>query len=142
MPPKDLLELARTCASEFGLDQPLVCALIEEESSWNPFAIRYEPEFRVRYVTKLNLPPTEEFARSFSWGLMQVMGQVAREHGFEGSSLAELCTPDVGLKFGCITLIGKLRVAGGDLLAGLALWNGGGNPDYPRKILSKLQKYR
>jgi soluble lytic murein transglycosylase-like protein len=139
---KELLAFAHTSAIEFSLDPALVCAVIEEESSWNPFAIRYEPEFRERYVTKLNLPLTEELARSFSWGLMQIMGQVAREHGFEGNSLAELCTPNLGLKFGCITLTDKLRLANRDLITALALWNGGGDPDYPTRVLCKIRNYR
>jgi len=142
MASQQILDLARSSAVGFSLDPALVCAVIDEESSWSPFAIRYEPEFRARYVAKLNLPATEEFARSCSWGLMQVMGQVAREQGFEGSSLAELCTPDVGLKFGCITLADKLRLANLDLFSALALWNGGGDPNYPNRVLAKLKKYQ
>ncbi len=142
MPLEQMLELARASALGFSLDPALVCAVIDEESSWDPFAIRYEPEFRARYVVKLNLPATEEFARSCSWGLMQVMGQVAREHGFKGDSLAELCMPDVGLRFGCITLADKLCVADRDLFTALALWNGGGDPSYPRRVLTKLKNYQ
>ena len=74
----EIVALARTTASAHGLDPALVCEVVEQESAWDADAIRYEPAFRTRYVAPLELPPTEEIARSISWGLMQVMGQVAR----------------------------------------------------------------
>ena len=74
-----LIALARAAAAQHSLDAALICAIVEQESAWDPHAIRYEPAFRSRYVAPLGLPPTEEVARSISWGLMQVMGQVARE---------------------------------------------------------------
>ena len=78
-------------------------------------------------------PPaeTESRMRAFSWGLMQVMGQVAREHGFSGRSLAQLCEPATGLEIGCRVLAAKLAAAEGNVTRALLLWNGGGNRDYP-----------
>ncbi|MBZ5501033.1 MAG: transglycosylase SLT domain-containing protein [Acidobacteriia bacterium] len=99
--PADLLALARAAAARHSLDPALVCAVVEQESSWDAHAIRYEPAFRARYVAPLALPPTEEIARSISWGLLQVMGQVAREHGFRGKFLSALCDPATGLDIGC-----------------------------------------
>jgi soluble lytic murein transglycosylase-like protein len=119
----------------------LVCAVIEQESAWNQYAIRYEPEFRERYVVPLALPPTEEIARSTSWGLMQVMGQVAREHGFKGASLAELCSVAVGLDVGCAVLAAKLSVVGDDVSKGLARWNGGAHVEYASEVLARRPKY-
>ena len=84
-------------------------------------AIRYEPGFRARYVTPLEFNPTEEIARSISWGLMQVMGQVAREHEFQRPFLSALCDPSAGLTFGCIVLAAKITAASGDAPRGLAL---------------------
>jgi soluble lytic murein transglycosylase-like protein len=82
----ELISLARAAALAHSLDPALVCAVCEQESAWNPWAIRYEPGFLARYVAPLftagKISATEAYARSFSWGLMQVMGQVAREHGF------------------------------------------------------------
>ena len=100
-PPADLVALARTIALQHFLDPALVCAVVEQESAWDAHAIRYEPAFRTRYVALLGLPPTEEIARSISWGLMQVMGQVAREHGFTGQFLSALCEPAAGIAIGC-----------------------------------------
>jgi len=128
----ELLELARAAASKHALDfsfiassvnysgAALVCAVVEQESAWDTHAIRYEPGFRTRYVAPLGLPPTEEIARSISWGLMQVMGQVAREHGFSGKFLSELCEPATGLDVGCTVLASKLAAAGAQFAASRA----------------------
>jgi soluble lytic murein transglycosylase-like protein len=103
--------------------------------------MRYEPEFRDRYIAALGLLPTEEIARSTSWGLMQVMGQVAREHGFKNEFLAELCEPAVGLEMGCLVLARKLTSTAGDLTRGLLLWNGGANPSYAEEVLNRVSHY-
>src|SRR5580658_6313486 len=111
MPPSpDLIALAHAAALRHSLDPALVCAVVEQESSWDAHAIRYEPGFRTRYVAPLGLPPTEEVARSISWGLMQVMGQVAREHGFGGKFLSALCEPEAGLETGCSVLAAKIEI--------------------------------
>jgi Transglycosylase SLT domain len=146
MPTPELIALARAAAANHALDSALsassqeglpgprqgepgrivctgtalVCAIIEQESAWNPHAIRYEPGFRTRYVAPLGLPPTEEIARSISWGLMQVMGQVAREHGFTGKFLSALCDPVVGLDIGCAALASKIAIASSSRVGGSA----------------------
>lgn len=140
-PPK-LIALARATAAKHALDPALVCAVVEQESSWEPSAMRYEPAFRARYVAPLGLPPTEAIARSISWGLMQVMGQVAREHGFAGRFLSALCEPAAGLDAGCTVLAAKRRAAAGHLPVALQLWNGGGNPDYAAEVLARVARYQ
>jgi soluble lytic murein transglycosylase-like protein len=140
-PATELIELARQTAIRHRLAPELVCAVVEQESSWNPCAIRYEPEFRDRYVTALGLPPTEEISRSTSWGLMQVMGQVAREYGFKAKFLAELCVPVEGLDVGCTVLAAKLSAAGGDAAQSLLLWNGGGDRSYADRVLNRMASY-
>jgi soluble lytic murein transglycosylase-like protein len=143
MPPSsDLLALARSTAAHHALDSALVCAIVEQESAWDAHAIRYEPAFRSRYVAPLGLPPTEEVARSISWGLMQVMGQVAREHGFDGKFLSTLCDPATGLDIGCTVLAAKLFAAAANVARTLELWNGGANPDYAPQILARMARYR
>ncbi len=142
-----LIALARQKAAGHQLYPALVCAVCEQESAWNPWAIRYEPAFYERYVAPLwergAIPTrTEATARAFSWGLMQVMGQVAREAGFAGSSLAELCDSAVGLEVGCRVLARKLAAAEGNVPRALLLWNGGGNPAYPQQVLDRAEKYR
>lgn len=141
MPTDALIALARAAAANHSLDAALVCAVVEQESAWDAHAMRYEPVFRTRYVAPLGLPPTEEIARSISWGLMQVMGQVAREHGFHEKFLSALCDPAAGLDVGCAVLAAKLSAASGDVPRALALWNGGANPDYAAQVLARLNAY-
>ncbi len=121
MPPTTLIALARRIAGAHALDPVLVCAVIEQESSWNPYAIRYEAAFFGRYVAPLytnnKITASEAWARGFSWGLMQVMGQVAREHGFapaEHPFLSELCDPEQGINVGCRVLSAKFALAAND----------------------------
>lgn len=158
-----LIALARTIAERYSLDAALVCAIAEQESSWEAHALRYEPAFRMRYVAPLGLPPTEEIARSISWGLMQVMGQVAREHGFTGKFLSALCEPSCGIEIGCAVFAAKIAEAARALAASrdtdgiglrepvlaneiatraLELWNGGGNPDYAAQVLARVAHYK
>lgn len=144
-----LVELARAVAGRFGVNAELVCAIVEQESAWDPTAIRYEAGFFARYVAPLNasgqLRPTGETearSRAFSWGLMQVMGQCARELGFERTYLSALCEPEVGLEFGCRLLVKKLGIAGGDLARALQLWNGGADLEYADGVLNRMEKYK
>jgi soluble lytic murein transglycosylase-like protein len=176
-PDSQLVSLARAAAAAHNLYPELICAICEQESAWNPWAIRYEPAFYEKYIRplvdssqlthsrstsvghseeavprptrNLNLcvPPgvtlaTESRARAFSWGLMQVMGQVAREHNFAGASLAQLCDPAVGLDVGCRVFAAKLAAAEGNVTRALLLWNGGANREYPVEVLARADKYR
>src|SRR5271155_45485 len=103
--PAHLVGMARRAAFQQSLDGALVCAVVEQESAWNPWAMRYEPAFFAKYVAKLytnnKIGASEAYARGFSWGLMQVMGQVARESGFDGTFLSALCDAEQGLAVGC-----------------------------------------
>jgi len=141
----EIIELARHIASEHGLEPALVCAVIEQESAWNPWAVRYEPGFLSRYVAPLytagKLSATEAYTRAMSWGLMQIMGQAARECGFEEPSLAELCDPAAGVEWGCRLLAKRVARAKGDVAAALLAWNGGANPNYPAEVLARTRNY-
>ena len=136
--------LAALYGKKFGLDTALLAALVEHESSWNPWAIRYEPAFFARYILPLlqseTVRDTEARARAFSWGLMQIMGQTARELGFAGD-LASLCDPDVGLTWGCKKLQQCMDAHVGDLDAALLKYNGGGDPSYPIAVRNLMAKY-
>lgn len=134
-------EFAATFAAKYGLDAALICAVCEQESGWNPWAMRYEPAFYERYIVPLLLKDgTEAHARSTSYGLMQIMGQVAREHGFSGKFLSELCDPDVGVDFGCKKL--QKCLAGRSVEDALLAYNGGGYADYGKQVLSRVTKYQ
>jgi soluble lytic murein transglycosylase-like protein len=143
-----LITIAQAIASRHALDPSLVCAIIEQESGWNPHAIRYELGFFAKYVAPLFTnnkvePPTntEAYSRAISWGLMQVMGQSAREVGFTGQFLSELCDPLVGVEVGCTLFNKKLAFAGGNEHQALQFWNGGTNPNYATEVESRRAKY-
>jgi soluble lytic murein transglycosylase-like protein len=140
--------LAIGAAARHQLDPAIVCAIVEQESAWQPWASRFEPAFFAKYVAPLfaickGEPPTntEAYSRAFSWGLMQVMGQTARERGFTGKFLSELCDPSTGLDAGCELFAHKFALAEGKLERALALWNGGANPEYPAQVLARVANY-
>jgi soluble lytic murein transglycosylase-like protein len=133
--------LARKWATKYGLDTFIVCAVIEQESSWNPWAMRYEPAFLLRYIDPMRLTDdTEAHARATSFGLMQIMGQTAREKGFQPRFLTELCDPDTGVEMGCRKLQECFAVHG-DPETSLLAYNGGGNPDYGKQVLARVAHY-
>jgi soluble lytic murein transglycosylase-like protein len=140
--PPELISLASEAATRHALDPALVCAVIEQESAWDAHAIRYEPGFRALYVSPLRLPPSEEIARSISWGLMQVMGQVARENDFNGRFLSALCDPATGVEVGCRVLGAKLAAVSNDVSRGLQRWNGGANSAYATQVLARMDAYK
>src|SRR5271156_686434 len=137
----ELITLASKIATGMGLDPVLVCSVVEQESAWNPWAMRYEPAFFAKYVAHLytnnKITASEAYARGFSWGLMQVMGQVVREMGFDGTFLSATCDPEQGLAIGCKLLRKKIDAMDGDTTRGLLAWNGGGNPAYPAQVLAR-----
>jgi soluble lytic murein transglycosylase-like protein len=139
---EDLIAMAKATAVKHGLDPYLICGMVEQESDWETFAIRYEPAFYMHYVRPIaGLTATEAYARSFSWGLMQVMGECARENGFK-DGLASMCDPQTGLDQGCIHFLRKMKSADEDVTKALLLWNGGGNAEYASQVLARVDKYK
>lgn len=136
-----LIPLVKAQAQVVGVDSALACAIVEQESSWNPWAIRFEPVFKTRYIDPLGLDPTEATARSFSWGLFQLMGEVAREHGYTGP-LPQLCEPAIGSHWGLTYFLTRLKLTGDNVPKALLLWNGGGNPQYASEVLARVGNYK
>lgn len=90
-------------SKKYDVPVGLIKAIIEIESGGNTYAIRYEKNYRwlVKPLKQFHWhTPTERISQKTSWGLMQIMGAVARERGFEGRYLAELCNPELGIKYG------------------------------------------
>lgn len=113
-----------------GLPVELVSAMVLEESSgdteaWNPephyrwvWDVRRERPFRVTSAEALDKAPPENFpcycgdrdaewwGQQASWGLLQLMGAVAREMGFDRTQhFPALCrNPELNLAFGCAYL--------------------------------------
>lgn len=132
-----------------GISPMLMAAVIHQESSGNPWAVRYEPAFERRYlssktrsslegyVPKLCTLDTEIKMRATSYSLMQILGQVARERGFKGEFLTELLDPKVNLKWGA-EYLQTLLLKHQNTEKALLRWNGGGDPDYGKKVLSHI----
>lgn len=86
----------------FGVEIPLVKAIGEVETNWDPWKVRYEPKWYYfvmpsKYSQKLGISlETEWHLQSMSWGPMQIMGSVAREVGFD-DMLTRLTIPENGL---------------------------------------------
>lgn len=140
-------QLASKYAAKYAIDPALLCAVVHHESSWNTWASRYEPMFYDKYITPLIdkgevHTATEANARATSYGLLQIMGQVARERGFAGKFLTELCDPEVCLEYGCRKLKMALDHHPGNVRAALLEWNGGGDQQYPDLVLQFLKTYQ
>ncbi len=97
--------LARDMAPRFDLDADIVCAMVTVESFGNNWATRYEPKYKYielplsKWCEPLSTSSdTELQCQKMSWGLLQVMGGVARQYGFCGH-LANLCDPVTGLSY-------------------------------------------
>jgi soluble lytic murein transglycosylase-like protein len=142
---EEMIALARDAAARHDLPAELVCAVVEQESAWDPYALRYEPAFYDRYVfpmaLKRALSETEARGRAFSWGLMQTMGEVAREFGYAARFLSALCEPAASLEIGCKILAHKLAVNQGHTERALLAWNGGGKLEYSAQVLARVQNY-
>lgn len=164
---------ARAAASRFRLPASIVLAVVQVESGGNPWAVRSEPDYRYLWDIQRIEPfraldigerrserapddfhaprgvsrHTEWQCQQLSWGLMQIMGAVARERGFVAPFMSMLCDPEIGLRFGCAHLAqyhkrffdrfgwaGVLRAYnGGPYAAHVEI-----NPEYPEKILAVL----
>jgi soluble lytic murein transglycosylase-like protein len=134
--------LAAKWAPKYGLNPYIVCAVCEQESAWNPFAVRFEPAFEARYIRPAlpAAPTTRELTEAISFGLMQVMGEVAIECGWAGKFLTELCDPDTGVDFGCRKLQ-KCFAAHPNPEQALLAYNGGGNQFYGKQVLARVTHY-
>ena len=114
--------LIQSAAARHALPELLVIAVVEVESAGNSWAWNPEPRYRYLWDVKRGRPfrplteaeraseiPPDDFSciagdrdqewwgQQASWGLMQVMGAVAREHGFRGPYLTELSVPELSI---------------------------------------------
>lgn len=127
-------DLISAAAEKHSIPAGLIAAICQVESGFDTDAIRYEPDFFTTYILPCKFKAiepcsfrTEQRARSMSWGLMQVMGQVARERGFAGPFLSALCRPELGIEYGCLQLrhFAKLYLAALGWPGVIAAYNAG-----------------
>jgi soluble lytic murein transglycosylase-like protein len=176
-------------AGKQAIDPNLVQAVMEQESNYVPWAWNPEPRYRYFVNVRTRKPfrpitdaegaaefpprdfPTlagdadqEWWGQQASWGLMQVLGAVAREDGCTAPYLTALCDPMTNLQFGCQHLAGLLAwarglytgLASGEVIAvqmsALAAYNGGRkgnapdgpirNKDYAQRVMARYDRIR
>lgn len=119
----EIRALIEVAAKGYGLDPDLVEAEVMQESSGKVVCSRYEDAFWNHYIVPMKLEFQEGKDRATSWGLMQIMLQVAREYGFAGTP-QELMDPTTNLDYGCKHLRNKIRRYG-RVDKGIAAYNAG-----------------
>lgn len=137
--------------------QPYLLALIEVESSFNEYALRFEPGYpylwkpsefaKAQGITKAS----EKICQQFSVGLMQVMFATARWQGFDGS-FAEFFDPFINIEFGAKYFISKLHDYDHDYESAIAAYNRGSveyddegrfiNESYVSRVLEAYLKHK
>lgn len=155
-----------SAAERCQLPAALVEALVMVESGGNPWAWNPEPHYRYLWDVVKKRPfrtltpeeraserPPADFpavagdrdqewwGQQASWGLCQVMGAVARERGFTGPYLPQLCDPQTNLIIGCRHLRAMLEWADGDMEKALGAYNagiGGYNSALGRQYAAKV----
>lgn len=106
MLPTELIDIIKPIAESVGVPWDLAAAIVTAESAGNTYAMRFEPNWHYwcapqKYAQSNGISyNTEKQLQCFSFGLMQVMGSVARELGFDGP-LVQLCEPSLGITYGC-----------------------------------------
>lgn len=117
-------------ANKHTLNPNWIAAVIMTESGGNQWATRFEPGWKYFYESRKDIAhnlgitvETETAHQQTSWGLMQVMGAVARENGYFGylNAMAEVMC---GLKIGC-SLLEKHYKKYGDIKDAVASYNAG-----------------
>ena len=125
-----------SAARLYSLPPSLIAAVIQEESRFEQFATRHEPGYmRSRSMRRAALAwsrthalpntATELADRSRSFGLMQVMGETAREQGFAARYLAEMYLPHNSIDHGAKLLRSLLDRYHHDTLAAISAYNQG-----------------
>lgn len=107
----NIVSLVVERTKEGPIPPALVLGIIETESGGNPCAARYEQNYRWT-IPSARRPGnctqnTETVMQKTSWGLMQVMGAVAREYGYSGW-LNSLTDPETNITVG-VTHLEKLH---------------------------------
>lgn len=126
-------------ARKHGLPPALLAAFVQQESRFDQWATRTEPHYKKKKVvineakawTKKSggIPTvnTEIDDRSRSYGLGQVMGQKAREQGFDSKYLAALYDPEKNINAIALEVKRVFRVYPGDTLSAISAYNQGNN---------------
>ena len=106
-------------AGKYKLDPYLIAAFCKVESNYNTWAMKYEDHYR--WLVDSPDPVSIEYhGQRTSWGLMQIMGAVARERGFKERYFSQICEASIGIDLGCRHLVwlrDKKGYKGDDMIA-------------------------
>lgn len=157
-PPSDPMaqwvESIRIAAARNKVPPLLVAAVVATESSGAQYAQRVERGFASRYAAGIAaLVKRTVFRADEKWaqypdifcssiGLMQIMIPTAIEHGFVFTYPGELFEPSTNLDIGCRILARHLARTGGEWRTALLRYNGGGDPEYPDRVLANLARIK
>lgn len=120
-----------------GVSPILLQAIVCQESGGNPWAVRFENSYwnntivdkQAKEFSRVHkgIPSylTEKAMRSTSFGLTQIMGQVARENQWNHPFLTKLCEPEENLVLACKMLKARFVRFGGDEDWVILSWNRG-----------------
>jgi soluble lytic murein transglycosylase-like protein len=124
-------------AKSHNVPSALIAAVIQEESRFDQWATRAEPlYYKNRKVRRAAMRWTRDHPggpnqfteladRSRSYGLMQIMGETAREQGFAQPFLAALYIPDNAIAHGATLMKKLLARYKNDTLAAISAYNQG-----------------
>lgn len=140
----------KLAAETAGIDPYLLGAIVVQESSGEQYAQRVERGFWSRYLAGIRRwvastasKHDDKWAQfpdiyASSYGLCQVLLQTAAEHGFVYRYPGQLCDPDENLRVACRILTRIKARTGGDVRELLLRYNGGGDREYPNRVLRHL----
>lgn len=129
----------RIAAKKEDLDPCMMAAICWQESHFDPNARRFEQRFYEKFIRPLKKSviktknpavasavtiQAERMNLATSWGLMQVLGNTARELGYQGAFLGDLCHPEIGLRYGAKYLKKQLNRYG-EMERALSAYNAG-----------------
>lgn len=116
-----LVALVKQEAQKQGVPWEAVYAICMTESSGNEFAIKHESHYRWTFGSSLTLGET--LGQKTSWGLMQIMGAVAREYGMT-DQFSALWDPAINLNYG-IQHLKRLKAKHGTWPHAISAYNAG-----------------
>jgi soluble lytic murein transglycosylase-like protein len=140
--------------ARYTVPASLLAAIVQEESRFDQWAVRTEPHYKrkikvIRDAERWSLAhagvpslATEIDDRARSIGLMQVMGEVAREQGYSARFLSQLHEPEHGIEQGAILLRRLLTRYRSDTLSAISAYNQGDNRRKNGVFLNARYVYR
>lgn len=144
----DLTKLIESHPDRGSIPVACVLAFCMKESSFREYAIKYEDHYRWLFGDQSKMSVAEKLGQKHSWGLMQVMGGVAREYGCV-TAFTELWDPKVGLHYG-LRHLRRLFAKHNNWPDTIAAYNAGSpvkidgkykNQDYVDKVLAYWNEY-